>query len=133
MATHVSKMARREAFEGYLFILPWILGYILFRFGPLLASLYLSLTNYDGSGLPKFVGFENYQYLFTQDPRIINSIRATFQFVGGFLPLSLVIGLTIAIFNESKGARHSDLPRHLLPACGHHGCGGFSTVAVCLQ
>jgi multiple sugar transport system permease protein len=102
MANSVSKMARREAFEGYLFILPWILGYILFRFGPLLASLYLSLTDYDGSGLPKFVGFENYQYLFTQDPRIIDSIRATFQFVGGFLPLSLVIGLTIAILMNQK-------------------------------
>src|SRR6266498_2530731 len=95
MANPMSKMARREAFEGYLFILPWALGYLMFRLGPLLASLYLSLTNYNGSDLPKFVGLENYKYLLTQDPRLIDSIRATLQFVGGFLPLSLILGLSI--------------------------------------
>ena len=102
MAKPMSKMARREAIEGYLFILPWLLGYLMFRLGPLLASLYLSVTNYDGSDLPKFIGFENYQYLFTQDPRFINSVRATFQFVAGYLPLSLIFGLSIAILMNQK-------------------------------
>ncbi len=102
MAKPMSRMARREALEGYLFILPWALGYLLFRLGPLLASLFLSLTNYDGSGLPKYVGLQNYQYLFTQDPRIIDSIRSTLQFVGGFLPLSLILGLGIAILMNQK-------------------------------
>jgi multiple sugar transport system permease protein len=98
----VSKNARREAIEGYLFILPWLLGYLMFRLGPLLASLYLSVTDYDGSSGLNFVGLENYKYLFTQDPRFLDSIRATFQFVAGFLPLSLVFGLTIAILMNQK-------------------------------
>jgi multiple sugar transport system permease protein len=102
MRKPVSKMARREAFEGYLFILPWALGYLLFRLGPLLASLFLSVTDYDGSSLPQYVGLENYQYLFTQDPRFIDSVRATLQFVGGFLPLSLVLGLTVAVLMNQK-------------------------------
>lgn len=102
MATRMSKSARREAMEGYLFILPWAIGYLLFRFGPLLASLYLSVTNYNGSSTPKFIGIDNYVYLFTKDPRFIDSLRATFSFVGGFLPLSLIIGLAIAILMNQK-------------------------------
>lgn len=102
MATRMSKSARREAFEGYLFILPWAIGYLIFRLGPLLASLYLSVTNYNGSSEAKYVGVENYVYLFTKDPRFIDSLRSTFSFVAGFLPLSLIVGLAIAILMNQK-------------------------------
>ena len=44
-----TKLARREALEGYIFLLPWIIGFLAFQFGPLLASLYLGFTNYRGS------------------------------------------------------------------------------------
>jgi multiple sugar transport system permease protein len=97
------KATRREALEGYLFILPWILGYLLFRLGPLLASLYLSFTNSSGTFFDsKWVGFENYVYMFTQDPRFMDSLRSTFLFVAGFLPLSLVLGLAIAVMMNQK-------------------------------
>ena len=102
MVKRMSKTARREAIEGFIFIMPWALGYLLFRLGPLLASLYLSVTNYDGSSTPQYVGLDNYQYLFTQDPRFVDSLRSTFQFVAGFLPLSLVIGLAIAVLMNQK-------------------------------
>jgi multiple sugar transport system permease protein len=103
MAVMKSRLARREAIEGYLFILPWILGYLLFRLGPLLASLYLSFTNSSGTLFDaKWIGFENYRYMFTQDPRFIDSLRSTFLFVAGFLPLSLVIGLLIAVLMNQK-------------------------------
>jgi len=102
MGKGMSKMARRESFEGYLFILPWLLGYLMFRLGPLLASLYLSVTNYNGSATPKYIGFENYVYMFTQDPRFIDSVKTTLQFVAGYLPLSLIFGLGIAILMNQK-------------------------------
>jgi multiple sugar transport system permease protein len=103
MAVMKSRMARREAIEGYLFILPWILGYLLFRLGPLLASLYLSFTNSSGALFDaRWIGIENYRYMFTQDPRFIDSLRSTFLFVSGFLPLSLIIGLMIAILMNQK-------------------------------
>ena len=96
-------MSGREAIEGYLFILPWILGYLMFRLGPLLASLYLSFTNSSGSFLDsKWVGLENYKYMFTQDPRFIDSLRSTLLFVSGFLPLSLILGLAIAVLMNQK-------------------------------
>jgi len=92
-----SKLARREAIEGYFFILPWILGFLLFRFGPMLYSLFLSFTDYAARGAPKLVGFENYVYMFTRDPRLLDSLRSTFAFVVGYLPLNLSIGLAIAL------------------------------------
>jgi multiple sugar transport system permease protein len=98
-----TKMARREAWEGYLFILPWILGYLLFRLGPLIASLFLSFTSSSGSLFDaRWIGFENYRYMFTEDPRFIDSLRSTLLFVGGYLPLSLVLGLGIAILMNQK-------------------------------
>lgn len=97
-----TKMERREAIEGFLFILPWLVGYLIFRLGPLLASLYLSFTNYDGSGAPKWIGLDNYVYMFSEDPRFWDSVRTTLSFVAGFLPLSLVIGLGIALLMNQK-------------------------------
>jgi multiple sugar transport system permease protein len=98
----MSKMGRREAIEGFLFITPWAIGYLLFRLGPLLYSLFLSTTNYDGSSAMKNIGLDNYKYLFTQDPRFIDSVRATFTYVAGYLPLGLVIGLAVAVLMNQK-------------------------------
>jgi multiple sugar transport system permease protein len=97
-----TKLARREAIEGYLFILPWILGFLLFRFGPMLYSLFLSFTDYAARGAPKLVGLENYIYMFTKDPRFLDSLRSTFAFVVGYLPLNLVIGLAIALLMNQR-------------------------------
>jgi multiple sugar transport system permease protein len=99
---NLSKLARREAFEGYLFILPWAIGFLVFRLGPMLYSLYLSLNRYRGTGDIKWVGLQNYVYMFTQDPRFRDSLRATTIYVLAFLPLSLIIGLAIALLMNQK-------------------------------
>ncbi len=97
-----SRLARLEALEGYLFILPWAIGYLLFRLGPLLYSLFLSFTDYSGSGTPTFVGVDNYVYMFSKDPRFMDSIRSTFAFVIGYLPLNLVVGLGVALLMNQR-------------------------------
>lgn len=97
-----TKSARREALEGYLFILPWLLGFLIFRFGPMLYSLFLSLTDYAARGAPKFVGLENYSYMFTKDPRFIDSLQSTLAFVVGYLPLNIILGLAIALLMNQK-------------------------------
>jgi multiple sugar transport system permease protein len=102
MKTLKTKMARREAIEGYLFIMPWLIGYLLFRLGPLLASLYLSFTNYSGSGSPKWIGLENYRYMLTEDPRFLDSLRSTTAYVAGYLPAALVFGMAIALLMNQK-------------------------------
>ena len=61
---HLS-IAQKEAIEGYLYILPWILGFIIFVLGPLLASIYLSFTDYSILKPPKFTGLTNYLRIFT--------------------------------------------------------------------
>ncbi len=97
-----TKLARQEAINGFLFILPWAIGYLIFRFGPLLYSLFLSFTDYRGSGQPALIGLENYVYLFTRDPRFIDSVRSTFLYVIGFLPLNLAIGLGVALLMNQR-------------------------------
>jgi len=102
MAFPRTKLSQREAIEGFLFILPWILGYLIFRLGPLLASLGLSFTNYRGTGSLQWVGAQNYVYMFTQDPRFRDSLRSTFLFVGGYLARSLGTGWAIALLMNQK-------------------------------
>ncbi len=50
----------REATWGIVFVSPWILGLMMFTLGPILASLYFSLTEFDILGVPRYVGGENY-------------------------------------------------------------------------
>lgn len=96
------KLAKREAVEGYLFILPWAVGFLLFRLGPMLYSFYLSLSRYRGTGSIDWVGLQNYIYMFTKDPRFRDSLSATTIYVLAYLPLSLVIGFAIALLMNQK-------------------------------
>lgn len=97
-----TKLARLEAMHGFLFILPWAIGYLVFRMGPLLYSLFLSFTDYRAAGAPTWLGPDNYIYMFTRDPRFIDSVRSTFLFVIGFLPLNLVLGLGVALLLNQR-------------------------------
>src|SRR5580765_3152202 len=62
-----SPMARRKALEGYLYIAPFLVGFLVFTAYPLLASLYLSFTSYNIISDPTWIGLENYQRAFFQD------------------------------------------------------------------
>lgn len=56
----MSRQARREAVEGYICISPWLIGFVMFVAGPILASLLLSLTYWDIGSPPRWVGLQNY-------------------------------------------------------------------------
>jgi multiple sugar transport system permease protein len=58
---------RRRAMMGYVYISPWILGFIIFSAFPLLASFYLSFTQYDIISKARFIGMDNYVYALTKD------------------------------------------------------------------
>jgi multiple sugar transport system permease protein len=93
---------------GYLFLLPWLVGLTLFTVGPMLASLYFSLTDYNLlesplETIPEFIGLENYIAMF-QDPAFWNSFRVTVQYVVISVPALLVLALGLALLLD-KGIR----------------------------
>jgi multiple sugar transport system permease protein len=91
-------LRRREALEGYCYLSPWALGFVLFVAGPTLASLVLSLMSYDIVQPPIFVGVSNYTRAFSQDPLFWPSLLRTFYFAGAYVPLALGAALLLALF-----------------------------------
>ncbi|MFC4535448.1 carbohydrate ABC transporter permease [Sphaerisporangium dianthi] len=82
---------------AYLFLSPWVAGAVLLTVGPMLASLYLSFTDYDLFTAPSFVGADNYVRLFTQDAHFLNAVWATARFVVFSVPVQLVAALAVAM------------------------------------
>lgn len=89
-----SPLQRREAIEGYLWITPWILGFLIFSLGPILASLYLSFTQYKIGGTPVWIGLANYSQAFFKDQQFWPSLGRT-----GYYAVALVVlGVTLSLF-----------------------------------
>ena len=88
----------REALWGWVFIGPWIVGLLVFTAGPMLASLVMSLTDFNlvRPEATKFVGLENYARL-ASDPTIGQSLVATFKFAALAIPLTMVASLGFAL------------------------------------
>jgi len=102
MATRRISLARKEEIEGYLFLLPWILGFLLFSLGPVIASMYLGMTKYRGYGQAKWVGFANYQRMFFDDKLFWQSLKVTFVYAAMYLPLGLIMGFAVALMMNQK-------------------------------
>lgn len=93
---------RRDQIAGYLFLTPWILGFVLLTVGPMAASLYLSFTNYNLFTSPQWVGFDNYVQLLS-DPRYHQSVKVTLHYVLVSVPVKLVVALGVALLlNNSR-------------------------------
>jgi multiple sugar transport system permease protein len=90
-------LPRREAAWAYLFISPWIVGFIVFTIGPMLASLYFSLTDYNIVSPPEWRGLANYSRAFFQDSSFWHSLRVTLYYASLSLPLGLVVGFFLAV------------------------------------
>lgn len=87
---------------GYLFILPGILGLLLFSLGPLGAALYLSMTDYDIVSTPQWVGFDNYIRAFSADEQFWPSLQRTFYYVMLEVPIGIVLSLLLAVLLNQK-------------------------------
>ena len=82
---------------GYLFLLPWFIGFFGLTIAPILSSLYLSFTNFDMLTPPQWVGMDNYVRMFTHDPKFYQSMRVTLLFVAFSVPLKLAFALAVAL------------------------------------
>ncbi|HEX4443647.1 MAG TPA: sugar ABC transporter permease [Galbitalea sp.] len=101
-----TKLQRREHRAAYLFILPWIVGFLIFNLGAMIYSLVLSFTNYDlATNSASFIGTANYQELFS-DPKVMLSLGNTLYYAILAVPLEIVVALILAMIlnNVKKGA-----------------------------
>jgi multiple sugar transport system permease protein len=89
-------MARRRALLGYLFVLPTVLGILIFTAGPVVASFGLSFFRWNVISPPEYVGLQNVQQL-AQDRRALTSFLTTGQFVFLAVVLQLVLSLLLAL------------------------------------
>lgn len=87
----------KEAMAGYLFLLPWLLGLLLFIASPMLTSGFLSFTRYDVVNPAKFVGLKNFIEIFTKDRLFWPSLLLTFRYALIVVPFSLVGSLAAAL------------------------------------
>lgn len=92
-----STMQARRALNGYLFLLPWLLGLTIFWIGPILASFYFSFTHYDVISTPRWAGLSNYEQAFGKDNLFWPSLRTTLTYSLTVVPLSLAGSLFLAI------------------------------------
>jgi multiple sugar transport system permease protein len=95
------RLATREAFTGYLFISPWLIGMVVFYIGPMLASLYYSFTNYPIIGSATWTGLSNYRNLVT-DTQFTTALRISFFYTAGAIILYLGGALALALLCNSK-------------------------------
>ncbi|MET9272032.1 sugar ABC transporter permease [Kribbella sp. NPDC003557] len=92
-----SSPMKQEARWGVLLALPAIIGFVAFTFLPMIASAVISLTDWTIGTTPKFVGFANYQRMFTADDSFFKSLWATLYYTLGAVPLLLVVAFAVAL------------------------------------
>lgn len=91
----------------YLFILPWIIGFLVFTLGPLVLSFVMSFFDWSITGTPKFRDLGNYIEMFTTDDQALKSLSISLKYAAIFVPLNMIIALVLAmlISQPVKGAK----------------------------
>ncbi|MCX4347039.1 MAG: sugar ABC transporter permease [Lachnospiraceae bacterium] len=108
-------MKRREK-AGFFFILPWLIGLIVFTAFPMIAAVYISMTDWDIVGNASFIGLGNYKMLFSSD-EFIRSLWVTVRYAVIAVPLIIATSLTMAVL-VSKNRKGSSVFRviYYMPA-----------------
>ena len=84
--------------HGYLYILPWLIGFTALQLYPFLASFYYSFTDYSITNSPSFIGIQNYVKLLTDDTEFWNSLTVTLVYTIYTVPFKLIVALFVAVF-----------------------------------
>jgi multiple sugar transport system permease protein len=95
---------RREAFEALAFLSPWIIGFVLFIGGPIVASLLMSFYRWDPSDLnhsTQFIGIANYRELF-RDEMLRLSLYNTILYAAMYIPSSICTALLLAVLLNQR-------------------------------
>lgn len=92
-----SRLLRREAMEGYLYIAPWLIGFLFLTLGPVVFSFIMSFSQWDMISSPKMVGFSNYVTIATDDFRFRQSLKVTVLYAAFSVPLGVACSLALAM------------------------------------
>jgi len=112
-----SVTSTHKALWGYLFLTPHALGLLLFVTLPILASIYLSFTEYNIFQPPKWIGLANYRTAFFEDWLFWPSLLRTFEYAFLSVPLGLIGSLTLAILlNQPVKAKGFFRTLYFLPS-----------------
>jgi len=93
---------KKEAREFYLYISPWLIGFMFITAGPMLVSIFLSFTRWDIISSPKWIGFNNFKELLLGDPLFWKSLKVTVLYSFVAVPLQLTTSLLVAILLNQK-------------------------------
>lgn len=92
----VLSLRTNEAVWFYIFLLPWLIGFLIFTLFPILASLGLGFTRYNAIKPLDWVGLKNFIFL-SKDTIFIKSLRVTLTYTVIFVPIQLMISLFLAV------------------------------------
>lgn len=92
----MSPLRRKEAIFGYMAILPWLFGYLVFTAGPMIYSAYLVFTEWELLTPPRWVGLANFRVLL-QDEIFRSTLWNTFLYTAISVPLQLLVALGVAL------------------------------------
>jgi len=93
----VGQILNTPKVAGYVFILPFIIGFLAFMAVPMILSLGFSFTRYNILKSPVFIGLENYKTMFTADPKFWKVFGVTMYYVLFSVPLRLIMALAVAM------------------------------------
>jgi oligogalacturonide transport system permease protein len=93
---------KRKNNQGYLYLVPWIIGFLVFQLYPLSMSFFYSFTNFSIGKRVILVGVQNYVEAFTKDTEMHNSLKVTFKYVFMAVPMKLTFALFVAMLLNLK-------------------------------
>lgn len=122
----IKRRNRQSARAGYIFLSPWLIGFFVLTAGPMIASLYLSFTDYNLFAAPNFTGIENYRRMLS-DPSFIKASQVTLTYVLVGTPVKLISALAVAmLLNNSHRGKGFYRSAYYLPSL----IGGSVSIAI---
>lgn len=100
--TKKNRKGKRRRSYDFVFVLPWVIGFLCFTLIPYLFSFYISFTKYNMMGTPKWLGLENYREILTADPYFRTALVVTLKYVLIAVPLKMVFSLLVAVMLNNK-------------------------------
>ena len=102
VAANQGMVRQKRKWTGFFYVLPWIIGFLVFQLYPFIASFCYSFTDYTLLNTPKFVGLLNYKNLFQVDKQFLETMKITGAYALMSVPLKLAFALFIACILNSK-------------------------------